>query len=144
LVLKNSHNNEIETLPVPSPTTEQKANIDNLAQNCQELSEQRFAIENNLRRRLPDLCPPGHKAKLNNKLHNWWQLDFAEFQKQIKKQFKSTIPLAERNDWQDYLENEQEKIAALNRQITQFETELNQEIYYLFKLSPQEIQLIET
>jgi len=133
----------METLPIPPATTEQKTVIGNLAQKCQELSEQRYAIENNFRRRLPDLCPPEREAKLNNKLKNWWLLDFAGFQRQIKSQFKSSIPPVERNDWQDYLEGEQAKITTLNQQITQHEAELNQEVYDLFDLTPQEIILVE-
>ena len=134
---------KVETLPVPPATSPQKAGISNLAQKCQELAEQRYTLEHNFRRRLPDLCPPDHNAKLNNKLQNWWQLNFADFQKQIKKQFLKPIPLTERNDWQDYMENEKTKIATLNQQIAQSEIELNQEIYHLFNLTPQEIQLIE-
>jgi len=133
----------METLPIPPATPEQKTVIGNLAQKCQELSEQRYAIENNFRRRLPDLCPPEQEAKLNNKLKNWWRLDFAGFQRQIKSQFKSSIPLVERNDWQDYLEGEQAKIITFNQQITQHEAELNQEVYDLFDLTPQEIILVE-
>lgn len=133
----------METLPIPSASAEQKTMIRNLAKKCQELSEQRYAIENNFRRRLPDLCPPEREAKLNNMLKNWWRLDFTEFQKQIKSRFKSSIPPAERNDWQDYLEAEKAKIATLNEQITQHEAELNQEVYGLFDLTPQEIILVE-
>ncbi|MDA3821291.1 MAG: hypothetical protein PF450_01575, partial [Bacteroidales bacterium] len=99
-------------------------------------------IENNFRRRLLDLCPAEREPKLNNKLKSWWLLDFATLQKQIKTCFKSTIPLAERNDWQDYLEAEKAKIATLNQQIAQHETELNQEVYSLFDLTPQEILLV--
>jgi hypothetical protein len=133
----------IETLPVPDATAEQKNSIGNLAEKCQELSEKRYSIENSFRRRLPDLCPPEREAKLNNKLKSWWLLDFADLQKQIKSLFKSTIPLAERNEWQDYFEAEKAKIAALNQQIAQHETELNQEVYRLFDLTPQEILLVE-
>ena len=132
----------IETLPIPPSTTEQKNVIGNLTKKCQDLSEQRYTIENSFRRRLPDLCPPEREAKLNNKLKSWWLLDFTDLQKQIKSQFKSTIPLIERNDWQDYLESEKAKIAALNQQIVQHETELNQEVYRLFDLTSQEILLI--
>jgi len=134
---------KMETLPIPPATPEQKTVIGNLAQKCQSLSEQRYDIENNFRRRLSDLCPSEREAKLNNKLKNWWLLDFAGFQRQIKSQFKSSIPPAERNDWQDYLEGEQAKIITLNQQITQHEAELNQEVYDLFDLTPQEIILVE-
>jgi hypothetical protein len=134
---------KVETIPVPEVSVEKKNIIGNLAEKCQELSEQRYSIENNFRRRLPDLCPPEREAKLNNKLKSWWLLDFADLQKQIKSLFKSTIPLAERNDWQDYFEAEKAKITTLNQQIAQHETELNQEVYRLFNLTPQEILLVE-
>ena len=137
------HGHVLEKLPIPVTSAEQKTIIGNLAQKCQELSEQRYTMENNFRRRLPDLCPPERETKLNNKLKNWWRLDFANLQKQIKSQFKSPIPLAERNDWQNYFEDEKAKITALNQQIARHETELNQEVYRLFDLTPQEILLIE-
>nr|MDA3970196.1 Eco57I restriction-modification methylase domain-containing protein [Desulfobulbaceae bacterium] len=133
----------METLPVPSATAGEKTIIGNLAKKCQELFEKRYSIENSFRRRLPDLCPPEREAKLNNKLKSWWLLDFADLQKQIKSLFKSTIPLAERNEWQDYFEAEKAKISALNQQIAQHEMELNQEVYRLFDLTPQEILLVE-
>ena len=131
-------------LPIPPATAEQQTIIGDLAKQCQKLSEQRYTIENNFRRRLPDLCPPEVETKLNNKLKSWWLLDFSDLQKQIKNQFKKAIPLAERNDWQDYFEDGKAQITALNRQIAQYETELNQEVFRLFNLTPEEIFLIES
>lgn len=133
----------METLPILPVTPEQKNSIGNLAEKCQELSEQRYTIENNFRRRLPDLCSPEREPKLNNKLKSWWLLDFTDLQKQIKSKFKTTIPLAERNEWEDYFEVEKSKIFILNQQIAQYETELNREVYLLFDLSPEEIALVE-
>jgi len=132
-----------ETLPIPQATDEQKKLIGDLAKHCQKLSEQRYNIENNFRRRLPDLCPPDRETKLNNKLKSWWLLDFSDLQKQLKSQFKTAIPLAERNDWQDYFEDSKTQVTALNRQIAQHETELNKEVYRLFNLTPKEVLLIE-
>jgi type I restriction-modification system DNA methylase subunit len=134
---------KMETLPIPPATAEQQTRIGNLAEKCQELSEKRYGIENNFRRRLPDLCRSENKVELNNKLKSWWLLDFADLHKQIQSLFKSTIPLAERNDWHDYFEAEKAKIAALNQQIAQHEADLNQEVYRLFDLTPQEIILVE-
>ncbi|MEN8169738.1 MAG: N-6 DNA methylase [Pseudomonadota bacterium] len=133
----------METLPVPNASAEQKDSIGKLAGQCQRLSEQRYSIENNFRRRLPDLCPPELEPKLNNKLKSWWLLDFTELQKAIKSVFKTTIPIAERNEWQDYFEGEKTKIADFNQQITQLEAELNKEVYQLFYLTAEEIALVE-
>ena len=133
----------IETLPIPPATTEQKTIIGDLAKQCQKLYEQRFTIENNFRRRLPDLCPPDVVTKLNNKMKSWWLLEFSDLQKHIKNQFKKVIPLVERNDWQDYFEDGKTQIAVLDRQIAQHEEELNKEIYRLFNLTQEEVLLIE-
>ncbi|MCF6264099.1 MAG: N-6 DNA methylase [Xanthomonadales bacterium] len=134
----------IETLPIPTASTELKKRIKESAQMCQSVTEERYTIENNFRRRLPDLCPPETEPKLNTKLKNWWLLDFNELQKAIKTSFKTTIPIAERNAWQDYFETEKEKIAILKQQITQLESQLNQAVYKLFNLNASEISLIES
>ena len=61
----------------------------------------------------------------------------------IKTAFKTAIPLVERNDWQDYFETEQHKIATLNQQIKQLEQQLDQSVYALFDLTPEEIELLQ-
>jgi hypothetical protein len=133
----------IETLPIPKADNQQRETIASLAQQIQPLTEQRYQIENDFRRRLPDLCPPEREPKLNKKLHSWWRLDFPQLQAALKTAFKTTIPLAERNDWQDYFDAEQHKIAALNQQIKQLEQKLDQSVYALFDLTPEEIELLQ-
>jgi len=56
---------------------------------------------------------------------------------------KTTIPLADRNDWQDYFESEQRKISGLNQQIKQLEQQLDQAVYDLFDLTAEEIELLQ-
>ncbi len=134
----------IETLPVPKTSEKQKEKLAALAKHCQSLAETRYKIQQDFRRRIPDLCPPDRQAKLNNKLKAWWELNFDAFQKEIKKAFKAVIPLAERNDWQDYLEKEQAQIAELSRQLAEQEVALNQVVYDLFGLTAEEISLLES
>lgn len=131
----------IETLPIPTKPKDEV--ISELATQCQAKTETRYKCETGFARRLKDLCPVDIKFKLNNKLNSWWQLDFAGLQAEIKKAFKGAIPLAERNDWQDYFEAEQKKRQALQGEITLLEEQLNQEVYKLFNLTADEIALIE-
>ncbi|MEA3302160.1 MAG: TaqI-like C-terminal specificity domain-containing protein [Pseudomonadota bacterium] len=133
----------INRVPIPVATDQQKETIANLAQQIQSLAEQRYQIENSFRRRLPDLCPPERESKLKKKLHSWWLLDFPQLQAALKTAFKTTIPLTERNDWQDYFEAEQHKINTLNQQIRELEQQLDQAIYALFDLSADEIDLLQ-
>lgn len=117
--------------------------IGDLSDTCQRLSEERYNTEHNFQRRIPGLCPAEQESTLNNKLKNWWKLDFDTFQKEIKKSFKITIPLAERKDWHDYFDVEQAKITGLTRQLISRESQLNQTVFELFKLTDEEITLLD-
>lgn len=134
----------MEKIPVPAVTDKQKLHIGDLAEQCQSLSEQRYNIQYNFRRRLPDLCSTDQAFKLSKKLDQWWMLDFDNFQKEIKKSFKGVIPLAERNEWHDYFDAEQRKSADLSQQLVHLENQLNQEVYALFQLTKEEVALLES
>jgi len=128
----------MDTIPIPSTN-----GLENLAEEIQEKSFLMYRCESMFSRRLADLCPDCNDFKLSKKLKNWWELDFSSLQSEIKKSFKGSIPLAERNDWQDYFESEQTKRQQLQAKVTLLEDELNQEVYKLFNLTPDEIGLIE-
>lgn len=96
------------------------------------------------RRILTDLAHGGASAKLTKKLADWSELDFKTFHDEVKKQFKHTIPLVERDDWQTLFESTKAKVAALSAEITQHEKAVDQVVYELFELTNEEIALIET
>jgi type I restriction-modification system DNA methylase subunit len=133
----------METLPIPNATETQKQRIAKIAESCQTVAEQRYEKQDAVRRRIPDLCPPGRETKLNTKLKNWWLLDFAEFRTEIKKIFKQDIPLSERNDWEQWLNTERTEIEKLSAELTVLEKELNARVYALFELTEDEIKLVE-
>ena len=131
----------VEKLPIPKKPEQEI--ISQIATQCQANTEAKYKCEISFARRLKDLVPEQGVFKLNNKLNSWWELDFASLQLEIKKAFKGSISLAERNDWQDYFESEQTKRQQLQAKVTLLEDELNQEVYKLFNLNPDEIALIE-
>lgn len=51
--------------------------------------------------------------------------------------------LAERNDWEDYFNRQRGIVQDYSLQIAQQEAALNRAVYALFKLTPDEIALIE-
>ena len=137
-------NQFVERLPIPPATDEQKQQLATLAEKCQSAAEQRYQLQQGVRRRIPDLCPPEREAKLNNKLKSWWEFeDFAAFRAEIKKSFKADIPLAERSDWEDWIARDKAAIARLTAEIKQHEDEINTLVYALFDLTDDEIQLLE-
>ncbi len=129
----------VETLPIPPATPEQKTKIGELAQHCQTLTEARYVLENKIRRRLPDLGV----VKVNQKLERWWRLDFKAFQDELKKSYKSEIPVKERGDWQEMLEDAKSERENLDLEIRLLEKELNAAVYGLFGLDNEEVRMIE-
>jgi type I restriction-modification system DNA methylase subunit len=128
----------VETLPIPPATDEQKTRIGDLAKSCQQISEQRYVLEQQLQRRFADF---GIK-KLNQKLERWWLLDFQAFQTELKKSYKVEIALKERGKWEDYFNHNCEKHAKFNQDIARLENELNAAVYQLFGLSVEEVGLV--
>jgi hypothetical protein len=124
--------------------TKQKTELAALAEACQAAAEQRYALQQALTRRIPDLAPAGTEPKLTNKLKEWWELpDFAAFRAEVKKTLKADIPLAERSDWEDWIARDKAEIARLTAEIKANEARINTIVYELFDLTPDEIALLE-
>lgn len=138
------HSQYVEQFPVPPASNADKAALSALAQSCQKAAAERYTRQQAVRRRIGDLAPKGGNAKLSNRLKNWWELDdFAAFRAEVKKTFKTDIPLAERSDWEDWLNEERAVIAQLSAEIARNEDEINRTVYRLFGLSDDEIALLE-
>lgn len=134
----------IEPLPIPTATPEQKEALGALAEAAQTAAEERYKRQQSVTRRIPDLAADPAAAKLSTKLKEWWKLsDFAAFHKEVKKALKTEIPLKDRNDWEDLLNETRDKINALTAEIAQAEAEINARVYELFDLTPEEIELLE-
>lgn len=63
------------------------------------------------------------------------------FRAEIRNAFRRDIPLAERDDWEAW--QKAHRSAHDPRQIIDLETELNDRVYHLYSLTPNEIHLIE-
>lgn len=133
----------IEQAPIPPSTDAQKAKLGALAEAAQAAAEQRYALQQDITRRIPDLAPSG-PAKLTTKLKEWWNLpDFAAFQAEVKKSLKADIPLRERSDWDNWIAENRTQIHALTAEIVRLEDDINARVYALFDLTDDEIALLE-
>lgn len=133
----------IETIPIPEATDKEKKLIGALAEQAQDIAEQRYALQEQVRNRIHDIAPEGKVFDLNNKLKSWWKLDFKEFQKEIKKVFKTELTLNQRDEWETYLTDKRKQVEDLTNTLIAIEGNLNTEVYKLFDLTPDEIKLIE-
>lgn len=143
--------NVVQT-PIPAATDGQKAELAALAEAAQAAAEARYALQQEITRRIPDLAvstsidPNGNAiaTKLTERLKAWWDLpDFAAFQAEVKKALKSEIPLKDRNEWESWISENRTKIQALSAEIARIESEINAKVYALFDLTPDEIKLLE-
>ena len=135
----------IEQLPIPDIVEPVQKKLGSLARTAQIAAEERLNLQNTLTRRIGDLCPPGREQKLSTKLKEWWTLaDFTAFRAEVKKVFRSDIPLAERSAWEDWIKRDKVKIAQLSSEIQQAETKIDAIVYDLFNLTPEEIELLES
>ncbi|NJL04328.1 MAG: N-6 DNA methylase [Chloroflexaceae bacterium] len=132
----------MKEMPIPdAPATEREA-IGGLAEQLGEQARTRYSLHQNTRHRIrSDLG--GGAGPLNQKLTQWWELDFAAFRREVGKAFKHDIPLREREEWEAYLAEQRSQHAAHTAAIAQLERELNARVYALFALSPAEIAQIE-
>ncbi|MEA2998437.1 MAG: hypothetical protein QOK17_270 [Sphingomonadales bacterium] len=134
----------VETVPIPPTSDAQKSALAALAGAAQAAAEERYRLQQEIVRRIPDLASAGSKAKLTERLRAWWDLpDFAAFQTEVKKALKADIPLKERNGWENWISQNRTRIHALTAEIARIESEINACVYGLFDLTPDEIALLE-
>jgi hypothetical protein len=133
----------ISRLPIPDAPDEEREAIGGLARAITDEARARYALHEKVRRRIrADLGTPDNKP-LNQKLSAWWTLPFAAFQAEIKSHYKRTIPVAERDDWETYLQQGQAAHRRHTDAIIAGETDLNARVYALFDLNADEIKTIE-
>ena len=131
----------VEQLIVPEFDEQLTQRLDTFGNSCSFHSETLRDIVFQMRIRIANDLGAG--KNLTRKLENWHELDFTTFQAELKKAFKTTIPVKERSDWEAYLASEAAKVKALTAQITAAEAEINKLVYDAFDLTADEINLLE-
>ena len=80
--------------------------------------------------------------KFTKKIQNWQELEFKEFYKELKK-MKIKLTLSEETEWMEYFNEQHEKSRQLTIEIQKAENDINQLTYELYKLSEDEIKVVE-
>jgi len=80
--------------------------------------------------------------KITNKLDSWYLLSFIEFMQELKKQ-KIDLKLKQKNDWILYFEEEKKLINPILEQLNYTDKLIDNQIYKLYNLSSEEINVIE-
>ncbi len=107
------------------------------------MAQRRYQVRRKTAQRILYDLGNGPDARLNQRLELWWDLSFADFYTEVTKVFKRTIPLKDRDDWEELLRERGQQIRDLTDEIVQLETRLNEAVYAVFDLNAEEIALIE-
>ncbi|HEX8482971.1 MAG TPA: N-6 DNA methylase [Allosphingosinicella sp.] len=76
-------------------------------------------------------------------MRQWPTFTFATLKATLAKRFKVTIPVAERDEWEQWFEVKRVEAAKLASRIGEIEDEIDARVYRLFHLTPTEIAAIE-
>lgn len=133
----------IERLPIPISDAETQHQLNRLGDACTNAAVTGLGVQAAGRHRiLTDFAPPGRK-RLSRKLDEWWTLDFPAFRDEVKRAFRTEIPVRERGEWEAYLAKHAAEVRALDAEIQKAEREIDAIVYRLFDLTPDEIALLE-
>jgi len=80
--------------------------------------------------------------KLSKKLQVWYELDFKEFLKELKKA-KVTLGLAEEAEWMQYFNEQKQKAEQPKTEMNRIDKEIDQLVYELYGLTEEEIKIVE-
>ena len=90
---------------------------------------------------------------VSKKIQSWYELEFAEFLKELEKNRKKAakenekdyakLSFPEEARWMQYFEAEKQKVQELKQQINQTDKEIDQMVYELYGLTEEEIKIVE-
>jgi hypothetical protein len=140
----------MERLPIPEAADADREAIAELARRCNAVGQQRYDLQENVRRRLTgSFCEAarGEAKALNLKAQAWWTLSLSQLGEALKSSFKlKASPFRSprtADEWQPYLEEKRCQVEQMTRELADAETELNRRVYVLFHLTPDEIALLQ-
>jgi len=83
----------------------------------------------------------------NNKLQNWYALDFSDFIEEInpsiKKSGQEKLSKSSKMDWMDIFETKKSEVQKLKLKIEKTDKEIDQMVYELYGLTEEEIKIVE-
>jgi hypothetical protein len=137
----------IERLPIPNASDGDKMKIGELAKGCNSLGPQIYGLQAAFQKRLTDTFATSPSQKLNEKSQDWAELSLSELGAGLRTSFKlSDNPFKNprtADQWEPYLAEKKAEVDRLSRQLADAEAELNDRVYRLFDLTPDEIRLLQ-
>ena len=129
----------MESYPFILPQDKVKQDFEELAEKMIYLSKEFQIISNKFSEMLKSDFTLN---KLSKKLNDWYLLEWAEFEKELKK-IKVILLGIQKDDWHDRFNRLKEKALSIKLQIDKADIEIDEMVYELYGLNQEEIRLIE-
>lgn len=140
----------MERLPIPEASDDEKETIGALSKLCNVLGQERYDLQHHVALRLMGAfreARQGPSLPLNTKAQLWWGASLSELGEALKASFKLRAnPFRDprtADEWEPYLAEKRSAIERLSRELSEAEAELNERVYRLFQLTPEEITLLQ-
>lgn len=137
----------MENVPIPDAPEAERQAIAGLAQTCSALGQERYQLQLKVQRRLLQTFGEATGRPLNEKAAAWWNVALNPLGDALKQSFKlATNPMKNprtADEWEPYLTEKRAEQTRLTRALQDAEAELNDRVYRLFQLTPEEIQLLQ-
>ncbi len=133
----------ISPIVLPDGSKSELASLTNVGRKIFELSTNNLSLRKSTCHRILEDLASVDRKRLTNKLDSFWTLDFATFRAEVKKAFKTEIPVKDRDDWEKYLAEKSAEVIKPTAEIEAAEREVGTIVYKLFDLTPKEIKLLE-
>ena len=137
----------MQHVPIPEAAESERNAISELALGCCALARESYQGQVNFHRRLFQAFSGGHPDALNQTAEAWWDHSLNQLGDALKQSFKlPTNPMNNprlADEWESYLQEKQKENARLTRALADAEVELNDRVYRLFNLTPDEVKLLQ-
>ena len=135
---------QLSKLPVKIPNKENENEIE-LYRKLEEkvkIIEQDWVKLISMKQDLLELLQAKYVIEQPNKLHNWNEMVFGEFLKELKRQ-NVKLNINEEAELIQYFKEQKEKVQNLKSEIDIIDSEIDQIVYKLYGLTREEIIFIE-
>lgn len=138
-------------LPIPDAPNKERQALSELAKRNCALGLERYELQCQVQKRLSKSfgeSPEGESlGKLNQKAAAWWEQTPRQLGAALKTSFRlATNPLLNprvADEWEPYLTAKHAEVASLSAAIDATEAEINDRVFRLFNLTPDEIKLLQ-
>ena len=126
---------KVEKIPIPQFSNELEKLVD-------EIININSSLNKKINRFIKRISSSFETEKLSKKLQSFYDYDFKTFLAELKKK-KIKLSLSQQDEWEEYFDDYTKELNQLQSQINEVDKEIDQMVYELYGLTPEEIEIVE-